>query len=212
MRPAQRPVHRGGALAHPVQHLRVGGAVAEPGPRGDRGPDLAEQGAGVSAGVKAAEQPRGEALGVAVVLDPVASVRAPARTARPTRWARTDFVIEAPRKSVSGPSPATYHSCTTRPSTTTSSEVLWVASRHAASSHVVPAPTASAASSRGADGRGCVRGRRPRVRGSSPARAGGSMNPSVESRGCSAEPGTGVTRSWGCSRAACGCTPPSESP
>ena len=40
----------GGALAHPVEHLRVGGAVAEPGAGGDAGPDLAQQRARVAAG------------------------------------------------------------------------------------------------------------------------------------------------------------------
>ena len=61
----------GGALAHPVQHLRVGGAVAEPGARRHAGPHVAQQGARVRAGGKAAQQPGGEAVGVAVVLDPV---------------------------------------------------------------------------------------------------------------------------------------------
>ena len=54
---------------------------------------------------------------------PSPSPRSPARTARPTRCASTDFDMDAPRKRVSRPSPSAYHSCTTLPPVTTSSEV-----------------------------------------------------------------------------------------
>ena len=143
----------GRPLAHPVEHLRVGGAVGEPGARRHAGTYLAQQRPRVGPGREAGHQPGGEAVGVAVVLDPVdagghreqvddggavvararqlrdvagdgvVSASAPSRTARPTRWASTDLVIEAPRNRVSAPSPSAYHSWTTVPSSSTSRDV-----------------------------------------------------------------------------------------
>ena len=139
------------------------------------------------------------------------SASAPSRTARPTRWASTDLVIDAPRKSVSGPSPSAYHSWTMVPPSITSSEVVEVSSTHSASPRDRPAPTTSTARSRASDGSarplpaGTVKWRHP-------GWCCGSVNVSPASRDPAVDVGTDFSRCSGSWRGAGGCTPPAGSP
>src|SRR5918994_833569 len=136
---------------------------------------------------------------------------APSLTARPTSWASTDLVIDAPRKSVSGPSPSAYHSWTTVPPSSTTSEVVEVSSTHSASPRDVPAPTTSAAKSRDTDGSA-----RPLLAGTGtwrhPGSCCGSVNVTPASRDPPVDVGTDVSRFSGSWRGAGGGTPPQGAP
>ena len=139
------------------------------------------------------------------------SASSPAATARPTRWASADFVIDAPRKTRPGSEAGRV------PLVDDGAPVERRAARSCSSPRSTPRGSTSVPAAgdlgprserAGAVGSGSGRARPGRPRWRQAGSSCGSVNRRRESREPGGEAGTrALSRSGGCCSAACGCTP-----